>query len=307
MEEIINRVVAHRDRFQSWGLFISILALLAAVWITAPALEVEIPLVGGAKASINAGYVMVLGPTFIAFAQCWSIGSLVAMRRYQLSALKEHKDISDSEKLSIFGPLVSNKTEYEKHMELPSISLFRKSRSIIFFLVPALAQIIILSNMLDNLHYYNEDIELVRFKQLSTEDKAVEGNWGLKTEPISIAQFLTSKYPEKGSSYTLQNSGLNNMCGAYIYFKHLKLKTTLTEDELPIFNRLKDANPKCVPMEFPRFELALNTWINIIMLFFSVTASYIGMNLYSSRGLEARGKTNKLLRRIKRSVVFFKR
>jgi hypothetical protein len=53
------------------------------VWITAPTLEVDLPLASEAKVKLNVGYVLALGMPAITVVYAWIMGTLVTMRRYQ--------------------------------------------------------------------------------------------------------------------------------------------------------------------------------------------------------------------------------
>jgi hypothetical protein len=259
MDNAIERIIAHRDKFQAWGSVLSVLALVAAMWVTAPTLQVNIPLAGGASASINAGYIIALGPTFIAFGQLWSFGSLVAMRQYQTKMLANDNNLEKDgpRLLSIMGPLSSfaNKPENDTSRALiRQTSSARRGRSIVFFIVPILAQIIIVSHMLNNLMYFDKDAEIARFEQLDEQGKLLLNNWGIETNKVSVTETLLSKYPEGGNNYTLENSGLNEFCGAYLYLSHLKKLVNRTAVQEEVYKKLKDADIHCVPIEFPKYE-----------------------------------------------------
>ncbi|MDO6557621.1 hypothetical protein [Paraglaciecola chathamensis] len=287
MEDSIERIIAHRDKFQAWGSVLSILSLLAAVWVTAPTLQVDIPLAGGAKANINAGYIIALAPVFIAFSQLWALGSLVSMRRYQLEIINLQTDISPTTVLSVLGPLSIygdlHRSEYSPFIRL--VNSARRGRSIVFFLIPAIAQIIILSHMFNNLMYFDKEKEIVRFEKLDENGKLSVDNWSIETKKVNLIETLFSKYPEGGNNYTLQNSGLNEFCGAYIYLSHLKKLNDRNESQKEVYAKLKEADLHCVPIEFPKFELALNSWINIFMIFLSFYVSWVGARYYSGRGI----------------------
>jgi hypothetical protein len=276
MEHGIERITTHRERFQTWGLLISVLSFLAAVWVTAPTLQIDIPLAGGAKASINAGYVVSLGPLFIAFSCLWAIGSLVSMRRYQESVMLGPEKLSSTQLISITGPL-SKKAWND--------GLYRKARSVIFFIVPTLAQLVIALNTFNHLHYYNDKNEIEKFKLFNSEKRSDSTNWGLDTTPVKLEDFFFSKYPVKGASYTLQNSDLNKECGLFMYEEYLNKKIELSADEQQLVSRIQSIGPTCVPAEFPVIELALNTWINMLMLVLTVWLAFQGSRLYAGTGL----------------------
>lgn len=293
MDNAIERIIAHRDKFQAWGSVLSVLALLAAMWVTAPTLQVNIPLAGGASASINAGYILALGPTFIAFGQLWSFGSLVAMRQYQIKMIANDNNLDKDgpHLLSIMGPLSSfaNKPENNTSRTLiRQTSSARRGRSIVFFMVPILAQIIIVSHMLNNLMYFDKDAEIARFEQLDEQGKLLLNNWGIETKEVSVTETLFSKYPEGGNNYTLENSGLNEFCGAYLYLNHLKKVVNRTTVQEEVYKKLKDADIHCVPLEFTKYELALNFWVNFAMLILSLYVSWKGAKYYAGKDLSTR-------------------
>ncbi len=85
----LDRIGRYRDRFSGWGLVVSFVSVITALWTTAPALDVEVPLVGGAKVGINVGYVMMAGMPLLMVAMAWVMAPLLAMRRLQEATLQE--------------------------------------------------------------------------------------------------------------------------------------------------------------------------------------------------------------------------
>ncbi|WDE11040.1 hypothetical protein [Thalassomonas haliotis] len=281
VEELIGRVVTHRDRFQAWGLVISILSLFAAVWVRAPTLEISIPLAGGAQASLNAGYIIALGPTIITFSMCWSIGALVAMRRYQLLAIFDTKKLEKHQELSILGPLSAPDLLPEKDK---ITKLFRKNRAAVFFILPVLAQIAIISTMFNDLHYYSKDSLIDSFKKETVSQLKKRALVNIDTNEIHTLDFFYKEQPESKSHYTLENSNLNKQCGMFYLLEHLNESVlTLNKDRRELRKDLLDINPKCVPADFPRFTLFLNTWINLLMFVLSIVLAIFGNRLYSSK------------------------
>ena len=141
--------------------------------------------------------------------------------------------------------------------------------------------------MFNRLHYYNPDHEIERFSQLRENQQILEKNWGLETRKVEFFDLLFSKTPEKGSSFTIENSGLNQDCGAFYYLQSLNRLAELSQTQQKASERLKGLAPKCVPAEFPKYELALNTWINIIMLFLTTIMSILGWLYYSSTSISS--------------------
>ncbi len=54
----LEGIARYCDRFSRWALVIAFVSVVAALWTTAPALDVNLSLVGGAKVGINVGYVI---------------------------------------------------------------------------------------------------------------------------------------------------------------------------------------------------------------------------------------------------------
>ena len=212
------------------------------------------------------------------------------MRQYQTKMLANDNNLEKDgpRLLSIMGPLSSfaNKPENDTSRALiRQTSSARRGRSIVFFIVPILAQIIIVSHMLNNLMYFDKDAEIARFEQLDEQGKLLLNNWGIETNKVSVTETLLSKYPEGGNNYTLENSGLNEFSGAYLYLSHLKKLVNRTAVQEEVYKKLKDADIHCVPIEFPKYELALNFWINFAMLILSLYVSWKGAKYYAGKDL----------------------
>ena len=205
-----------------------------------------------------------------------------------MELVRENQDISkySINHLTLLGPLSSSYnsiTDQRSHSFRRQINNARRGRSLVFFFIPVLAQIVIVSHMLNNLMYFDKDTEIARFEQLDSDGKLSVDNWGINTHKVVLADTLFSKYPKGGNNYTLQNSGLNEFCGAYIYLSHLKKVANRNNVQQEAYEKLKDAELHCVPLEFPKFELALNTWINIFMLFTSIYVSWLGARYYAGK------------------------
>lgn len=85
----LEQIEKLRDRFSSWGAAFASVCIVIAVWVTAPTLEVELPLVSETKVSLNVGYVLAIAMPAITITYAWILGALLTMRRYQAAVLPE--------------------------------------------------------------------------------------------------------------------------------------------------------------------------------------------------------------------------
>lgn len=290
MNEFVSRLITHRERFQSWGLVISFLSLVAAVWTRAPEQEVEIPLFAGAKAAINAGYVVSFGPTFIALSLFWALGALVSMRRYQVGLMNSGKHFEACELVSILGPLSDDhKPSMNKEKKFHYIhKLTRKVRSFSFFVLPIVSQLVIINTMFMDLAFYDKVkfVENITLKTSTDRIKESSTFHPKDVKDLGYWVFFSKVTAKEGADYTLSFNDLNENCGMYFYLEYLNERiSNLTKSETKDRNNLKEIEPSCAALNFPNFHLAANTWVNLLMLLVTIIVSLYGSYLYAGKGL----------------------
>lgn len=289
MDEYIFLLNKHRERFQAWCLVISSLALIAAIWTRAPNLEVDIPLFAGAKASINAGYVISIAPTFIAVSMCWAVGSLLSMRSYQVSLIKSKKKFDLWQKVAINGPLNQEST---KGINNDRIFVFiqksvKKTREFFYFVVPVVSQVVIMSTMFSDLAFYDKNEFLKKVHDPVSGGLEAAADFSPQdVKDFGYWTFFSKDTVKKGVDYTLSFNDLNVNCGLYFYLEDLNTRiNSLSDTEKLNRNHLLQSNPSCASLGFPNFKLAMNTWANLIMLAITIIVSFYGSLMYSSRNL----------------------
>ncbi|WP_417878455.1 hypothetical protein [Vibrio sp.] len=244
MNEYIASLVIHRERFQSWGLVISFLSLITAIWTRAPELEVEIPLLMGAKATINVGYVVSLAPTLIAFSLFWVLGALISMRRYQVALMKSGKNFEPCELVSILGPLCDDHDNQSTNKDKVLYYLYKPARKIrvfYFFVLPIISQLVIINTMFMDLAFYHKE-KFLNNITFQTTDRIIEAS---KFNPRDVKDlgywtFFSKVTTEKGADYTLSFNELNKNCGMYFYLEYLdKRISNLSKEEIKDRDNLK--------------------------------------------------------------------
>src|SRR5262245_46777276 len=109
---VIARVEQHRDRFSASALVVGVIAVILAVWTTAPTLDVAVPLVGGAHVGFNIGYVLAGGNVVLGLAMAWLVTTLLSMHRLQEAIIQEAESrgerLTPTQRRQLMGPWLSD-------------------------------------------------------------------------------------------------------------------------------------------------------------------------------------------------------
>ena len=281
-EHAIEQILAYRGRFQSWGTGLSIVALIAAAWTTAPSLRVEIPLALGAKADINVGYVLALGPALIAGAFLWNLGSLVAMRRYQDALHGSADPPAGAAWISLVGPLARVSPGSFSHWTARALGVASSGiRVVVLFVLPAAAQVAIVNAWVTNLHWFTKETAK-RDVEASVSSKTPDANARTSTQKVGALEMFVTGAGTGSRIYTIQNSGFNRRCAQRVVLDELNDRSDLAPAEESQRSRLDTLNPECVALAFPRYELVLNSWVNVISAFVVILLGMPGLALYLS-------------------------
>ncbi len=259
----LEKIAKYRDRFSAWSLVLGFLSFTLAVWTTAPNLEVKLPLVAGTDVSINIGYILSIGIPVLTFAVGLTYSALFTMRSYQEGALEkleqESMPLGRSEAITLAGPLAfkSNK----KSIERLGYKISTGIRIFIFFVLPILAQIWILSA------YTKLSVYSVESTITHNNSKATKENWNIhKIRKLGIFTEWEISRPE--NTY-LPDSTLERKCAR-------------------IFADNEKDNSGCVYSNFPQFMPILNGVLNLvffILLLLLVKAGYV---IYVSKDIANR-------------------
>lgn len=294
----LERIARYRDRFSASGLIIGFLSILAAIWTTAPALDFNLPLVGGAKVGINVGYVMMAGMLILALPMAWLISPLLSMRRLQEAVIAEvgrgAVSLLEAQRYELVGPFKPAKKDGVWARGVYSFSI--GVRYFVFFACPVLGIIWIGEAYFVQLRSYDRPAVIDALLS-DAEQRKDPGRWRIEPKHVIslIDYFFRSKpYGENGERltlYAIRNSDLERNC-AQIWVRD-KLRNEKLEGSPISFRKsvlLEDlenrtVNVKCVVDAFPRFELALNSWINLLSLAIALWVANTGWHLYCTRRL----------------------
>jgi hypothetical protein len=291
IEFALEKISTHRDRFVNWGTVLVTFIFFAGLWTTAPTLKIDLPFGGGAKTELNVGYIYSLGPIFILFTYGWAVGALVSMRRYQLSVINDAElfcNLRPVHLISFYGPTAHFKNFKYKEGNVFNGDIVYSFRLLILFIMPAIVQLLICGNMYVKFQYYTESEVINSVYEKYNSDNF---SWSLNTHEISPFIMFTSSMPiENGMSvedarYTVENSGLNRECSQKIVKIELEKSQKLRDQYKDIYGDIKDKSFSCVPIEFPRFDLAANAWVNLFSLIGMVYLCFVGFIYYTGKYL----------------------
>ena len=300
MDQSLSLISKYRDRFSAWGLVIGFLSLIVAVWTRAPGLEVQIPFVGGAQVGLNVGYVMMAGMILLALSMAWLIGPLLAMRRIQQAVLEELESgkatLSAPERREFLGAIALDTSDgpWAKGVYRLATGI----RYFVFFICPVLSIVGFIGNS------YFLELEAIDKKQLTeyvlNHSKNSQGHLTitgfppeLKERITFIEYFLKSKPQnsngEQLNDFVVEDSKMEKRCIQIWVRDFLQSKNKLLKGERKLLKNMKDVtgDEKCVFDDFPQYELAVNSWLNLIAVGLSVWIATIGWRLYFNKEITA--------------------
>ncbi len=294
IQDSLDRINTHRDRFTAWGLVIGFLSFLAAMWAAAPTLQIEIPLLAGAKANLNAGYVLAVGPAFIALSLSWAVGALMAMYNYQISLITEtnfkKRILTPFELITILGPLNSKETTSSNRAEVALDAIVKNLRTFVFFVLPVLAQLVINSHFFMHLVTFDEESSLANLQsRIELEESRgkiyMPEDWRVTSIEIQFSEYLLGIKENWGDYYYIQNSGVERDCAQYYMLNYLSALDKKEASHGNLIRQLEKTNAKCVAKEYPQYELRLNALVNLFFLILTVAVSWKGAKMYIAHGL----------------------
>jgi hypothetical protein len=266
--DVLEKVGKFRDRFSLMGSALAIVAILAAVWVRAPTLEIELPLGAEAKVSLNVGYVLAFGIPGIAVAYAWAIGYLVSMRRYQFEILQRYRGhlSCDQELLMLQLGAASRTPQYYDWLDRLAAITNTFARGLILFAIPGVACLFIAIAYFSMLEVYPER----HLDPCNAQSRAAECRRDVT--PVEHFRGLSSSHED--DRYAIANGDIERACE----------KEWAAEDGNPKADDAKLANEssrvKCVYDEFPRFVLPLTSWINAVFTVVSIGLAVFGARAF---------------------------
>lgn len=263
----LNFIMKYRDRYTVSSIFVMVLSLLLLLWVTAPSLNISIPMLGGASVNINVGYVLSGGIPLISFLCLWNLGWLEGINRLQRRIVLNQKNYALSNRLLFFGPLTPNQghspsEEKRAHIGIKPDLHFVASwtRIGLFVFIPFLAQLAILNGYFQ-LKYTTMD----QLKSTLSREGAPQGfAGGSRAVPFFTRMNFESACLSGGNECSGRESRV------IFFVEDSTLQGLCTEAFVPEVERDVAFRQDCVYANFPRFSPLLNTVVNI--LFFLLSA-----------------------------------
>jgi hypothetical protein len=264
----IEKIEKLRDRFCLSAAALAAICALAATWVRAPTLEVELPLGGEAKASLNVGYVLALGIPAIAIAYSWILGTLAVMRRYQFEVLHKRQTLPTEELNIVLTRLGATraKPKYYGALDVAAGWVTTAARVLVLFIIPCGACLWIANAYFTQLEVYPEH-------NLETCDKVPKGAECRRN--VTVAEhvlgftaahaLLGQPVPHKDDRFAMGNGSFEESC------KKVWAAQPGSHAE---------SSEKCVLDEFPRFVLPLTSWSNLLLSLLMVLLAVYGGRAY---------------------------
>ena len=300
----IERISTYRDRFSAWGLVVGFVSAIAAVWTTAPTLDVGLPFVGGTEVGINVGYVMMAGPLLIVLALAWMMGPLLSARRLQEAVVRDVESGAASglttQLREVLGPFVLESTD--DLLARVAYRLFGGVRILVYFLCPVLGIMWIVEAYFADLYAYNKEQATAQTLSVAERNMGAvnPSNWNIPSkERITFLEyFIHSKPRDKTGNrlnrFIIGNSDLERACMQLWIRDNLRDEQVAQTSLAPWKGKLltdlseRTKNLSCAADAFPKFELAINSWINVLSFLLSIWIARMGWNLYSTEKLARR-------------------
>src|SRR5581483_4021234 len=275
-----------RDRFALLGSALAVACVLAAVWVRAPSLEIEIPL-AEAKASLNVGYVLALGIPTITVVYAWITGTLVSMRRFQAEIVRRLSMVNEDERRLVLLRLQDS----HRPEPAPKWSIERAAGIVtsmvhlfVLFVIPGLACIWIAVAYFTQLEIYPEHF-LTPCGSLENSDPAASKAGQCRRE-VTAAEHLLGRALSKWMFHTPQardtdrfaiaNGDWESICPDIWKRadarKAKEAQTPLSEPKVE-----PPSGEKCVLDQFPRMMLPLNSILNLLGVALTLLLGVFGL------------------------------
>jgi hypothetical protein len=293
LETALEKFEKLRDRFALLGSVLAVACVLAAIWVRAPTLEIELPLGAEAKASFNVGYVLAIGIPAITVAYAWISGTLVSMRRYQLEVIAHlrRNERRDGELLlermagSLRAP--ADGWKIDRAAAWATIG----ARVLILFIIPSAACLWIAVTYFLGLEIYPEHKLTPCWAITASTSRGVapecrrDVTVGEHLLGLTLSQKLFgTPGPHKDDRYAIANGDFEQACdeiwgGEHEFERERKANGQAT-------NGLQIASagaPKtCVLDEFPRVILPANSVLNLVCLVITVLLGIFGFRVHAT-------------------------
>jgi hypothetical protein len=250
----LEQIEKLRDRFSSWGAAFASVCVVVAVWVTAPTLEVELPLASETKVSLNVGYVLAIAMPAITVTYAWILGALLSMRRYQAAVFSEddssHAAVSAAAQIKVRGSLSPSLARGRFERSIVSVAL--GVRLLILFAIPPLSEGWIAVRYFTDLQIYPEH-RLEQERRVSAAEHLLG---------FGVVQWFSAGSPAPHElRFAITNGDLEQACR-----DKWEGKGSSTE--------------RCALDQFPRFVIPLTSWINALSLIAILLLSSFGARAY---------------------------
>jgi hypothetical protein len=292
-DKATDRLEKLRDRFSTWAMAVSSVCVVCAVWMRAPGLDVELPLGGETKVSLNVGYVLALGMPLLLLAYAWTLAPLVALRALQRDAIESASSTPASDdylgRVRRFGVL---RAAHEPSRFGRTVVLFALgTRILVLFVLPPLAFLFIANVYFLDLHVFDashfESKRLVRLP---------EHFFGLGSQPADEHREGIRNTRFAVTSHDLEEPCLRKWSAERRPPYKQAREAAAGEEQVgdgPLPGREGAARggkgeEVCVLDAFPRFVLPLNGWVNLTSLLAMPLLCLYGLRAYLGIGPDRR-------------------
>lgn len=277
VDPIIELIERQRDRFSTWGLLVSTLGAIVAIWMRAPSLEVEIPFAADAKISLNVGYVLALGMPLLAVASGWVMGPLMSMRVLQRALLSgAPNSYTAIERLRIEGQL--RNAEHPEWLGRAAMRITVAMRLLVLFGLPVLATVIIGIRYFGGLQVYADRQYDVLRRDVSAREFFLGAHLvGRDGKPIEDPQF---SIPDSRTEHACRELWKREAAAR----AREERVAASSPQEAKAGSDTGNSTEECSYDAFPRLVLPLNSALNIMS-----AAIVIGLNAFGARAYLGQG------------------
>jgi len=245
-----------RDRFSTWGMAVSSMCVVCAVWMRSPGLRVELPLAGETKMSLNVGYVLALGMPLLLLAYAWVIAPLVVLRALHKEARASGARGPDDylARVRRVGALRAARESSRFGRAVVAVAL--GTRVLVLFVLPPLAFLFISNVYFRDLHVF--DVGRFESKRRVT---LLEHFLGLGSEPVDEHQQVINK-----TRFAITSADLEEPCERKWDAQRragAAAGVGVLSDGEAAAGKVEEV---CVLDAFPQFVLPLNGWVNLMSL-----------------------------------------
>jgi hypothetical protein len=294
----LEKIEKYRELFVGWALVIGFLSFVAGLWTTAPTLDVQMPLVGGAQIGLNVGYLFAVGIPVITFAQAWLLAPLFAMRGYQSAILEQLRAqggrLPPAQRVTFLGQ--TSAIHRDTKWALGAYRVATAMKWLLIIAMPVIAQVWIGVAYFDRLRAYNKEATISMYvKQvLAGAGKSQTRSFKIPHDRITVGQFFFTQDLSGSTHFSIENGEIESTCMALWVRDALRERKVgtptnagLTADALALLADLETEtrSSRCIFDAFPRYQLAVNSWANLLFLGVSVWLGVVTFNLYRSRHL----------------------